>query len=71
MALFESYERRIDKINGVLAQYGIGSVEECRELCKAKGFDPYEKACSPSASTAPSPKTARSALATATSVPCC
>ena len=37
MALFESYERRIDKINGVLAQYGIGSVEECRELCKAKG----------------------------------
>ena len=42
MALFESYERRINKINGVLAQYGIGSVEECRELCKAKGFDPYE-----------------------------
>ena len=42
MALFESYERRIDKINGVLAQYGIGSVEECREICKAKGFDPYE-----------------------------
>ena len=42
MALFESYEIRIDKINGVLAQYGIGSVEECRELCKAKGFDPYE-----------------------------
>ena len=42
MALFESYEIRIDKINGVLAQYGIGSVEECREICKAKGFDPYE-----------------------------
>ncbi len=42
MALFESYERRIDKINGVLAQYGIGSVEECREICNAKGFDPYE-----------------------------
>jgi len=42
MALFESYERRIDKINGVLSQYGIGSVEECRELCKAAGFDPYE-----------------------------
>ena len=42
MALFENYERRIDKINGVLAQYGISSVEECRELCKAKGFDPYE-----------------------------
>ena len=42
MALFERYERRIGKINGVLAQYGIGSVEECREICKAKGFDPYE-----------------------------
>ena len=42
MALFESYERRIDKISRVLAQYGIGSVEECREICKAKGFDPYE-----------------------------
>ena len=42
MALFESYERRIDKINGVLAQYGISSVEECRDICKAKGFDPYE-----------------------------
>ena len=42
MALFENYERRIDKINGVLAQYGISSVEECREVCKAKGFDPYE-----------------------------
>ncbi len=42
MALFESYERRIDKINGVLAQYGIGSVEECRDICKARGFAPYE-----------------------------
>ena len=42
MALFESYERRIDKINSVISQYGIKSVEECREICKAKGFDPYE-----------------------------
>ena len=42
MALFESYERRIEKINAVLAKYGIASVEECRDLCKAKGFDPYE-----------------------------
>ena len=42
MALFESYERRIDKINGVLAQYGISSVEECRKICQDKGFDPYE-----------------------------
>jgi hypothetical protein len=42
MALFESYERRIDKINAVLKGYGIASVEECREMCKARGFDPYE-----------------------------
>ena len=42
MALFESYERRIGKINGVLAQYGIDSVEECRKICQDKGFDPYE-----------------------------
>ena len=42
MALFESYERRIEKINSVLSQYGIKSVEECRDLCKAAGFDPYE-----------------------------
>ena len=42
MALFENYDRRIDKINGVLKQYGIESVEACREMCQAKGFDPYE-----------------------------
>lgn len=42
MALFESYERRIEKINGVLAQYGIKSVEECRTICQDNGFDPYE-----------------------------
>ena len=42
MALFESYERRIEKINSVLSQYGIKSVEECRDICKAAGFDPYE-----------------------------
>ena len=42
MALFEGYERKIDKINGVLAQYGLSSVEECRTICTGKGFDPYE-----------------------------
>ncbi|MBE6422948.1 MAG: GGGtGRT protein [Succinivibrio dextrinosolvens] len=42
MALFESYERRIDKINGVLAQYGIKSVEECKEICAQYGLDPYQ-----------------------------
>ena len=42
MALFESYERRIDKINSVLSQYGISSVEECKDICVEKGFNPYE-----------------------------
>ena len=41
MALFEGYERKIDKINGVLAQYGISCVEECKTICEEKGFDPY------------------------------
>ena len=38
MALFESYERRIDKINGVLAQYGISSVEECQRDLPGQGL---------------------------------
>jgi hypothetical protein len=42
MALFESYDRRIGQIQPVLDEYGISSVEECREICKAAGFDPYE-----------------------------
>ena len=42
MSLFENYDRRIEKINGVLAEYGIKSVEESREICQAAGFDPYE-----------------------------
>ena len=32
MALFESYERRIDKINEVLAGYGISSIEEAQRM---------------------------------------
>ena len=42
MALFESYERRIDKINAVLAQYGIQSIEEAKAICDEKGIDPYK-----------------------------
>ena len=42
MALFESYERRIDKINAVLAQYGIASIEEAKAICEEKGLDPYK-----------------------------
>ena len=39
MALFESYSRRIDKILAVLKEYGISSVEECKEITLAKGID--------------------------------
>ena len=42
MALFESYERREKQILDVLAKYNIKSIEECREICQAKGFDPYK-----------------------------
>ena len=41
MALFESYDRREPQILALLKKYGISSIEECREICKAKGFDPY------------------------------
>ena len=42
MALFESYERRIPQIQKVMDKYGIKDFEEARNLCKEKGFDPYE-----------------------------
>jgi hypothetical protein len=42
MALFESYERRIDQVNATLAKYGIASLDEARDICAAKGIDPYK-----------------------------
>ncbi|MCD8200770.1 MAG: GGGtGRT protein [Clostridia bacterium] len=39
MALFENYERREAKILGVLKEYGIKSIEECRDICLSKGVD--------------------------------
>jgi len=42
MALFESYERREKQILAVLKEYGISSIEECAEVCKAKGLDIYK-----------------------------
>ncbi|MDQ0202706.1 GGGtGRT protein [Pectinatus haikarae] len=42
MALFESYERRIDKINKVLSGYGISSVEEAKKICDEKGINVAE-----------------------------
>ena len=41
MALFESYERRINNINAVLNANGIASIEEAKAICDEKGIDPY------------------------------
>ena len=41
MALFESYERRIDQINAELKKHGIGSIEEAKKICDDKGIDVY------------------------------
>ena len=40
MATFEGYNRRIDGINACMKEYGIASLEEARQLCLDKGFDP-------------------------------
>ena len=42
MAHFEGYERREAKILGVLKEYGISSIDECKEICDAKGINPYK-----------------------------
>ena len=42
MALFESYDRREPQILAAIKQYGINSIEECTEICKAKGLDIYK-----------------------------
>ena len=42
MALFESYERREKQILAVINQYGINTIEECADVCKAKGLDIYK-----------------------------
>ena len=41
MALFESYERRIDQINAELLKHGISSIEEAKKICDDKGIDVY------------------------------
>ena len=43
MALFESYERRIDQINAVLNSYGIASLEEAEKITKDAGLDVYDQ----------------------------
>lgn len=42
MALFESYDRRINQINAVLNSYGIKDIEEAKAICDAKGINPYD-----------------------------
>ena len=39
MALFESYERRINQINKCLNENGIASIEEAEAICKSYGLD--------------------------------
>lgn len=41
MALFESYERRIEQVNATLKKYGISSIEEAKKICDEKGIDAY------------------------------
>ena len=41
MAQFEGYERREAKILGVLKEYGISSIDECKAICDSHGVDPY------------------------------
>ena len=43
MALFDSYERRIDKINEVLNSYGIASLEEAEKITKDAGLNVYDQ----------------------------
>ena len=42
MALFESYERRIDQINKVLGEYGIASIEDAKKITEDAGLNVYD-----------------------------
>jgi hypothetical protein len=41
MALFEGYERRIDKVGKVLNEYGIKDLDEAKQICTDAGVDVY------------------------------
>ena len=42
MAKFEGYERREAKILAALKEFGINSIDECKDICDAYGIDPYK-----------------------------
>ena len=41
MAIFEGYERRIDKINAELSKYGINGIDDAKAICESKGIDVF------------------------------
>lgn len=42
MVNFENYERRIDKIEKVMSEHGIKDLEDAKQICVDRGFDPLE-----------------------------
>ena len=42
MAKFEGYERREAKILAALKEFGINSIDECKDICDKAGIDPYK-----------------------------
>ena len=42
MAQFEGYERREAKILATLKEFGIPSIDACKEICDKAGIDPYK-----------------------------
>ena len=42
MITFENYDRKIDKINAVLNNFGIKDLEDAADICRKAGFEPAE-----------------------------
>ncbi len=42
MAKFEGYERREAKILAAIKEFGINSIDECKDICTEYGIDPYK-----------------------------
>ena len=39
MINFEGYDRRIEKINKVIAEYGLKDLENCKAICDQHGIN--------------------------------